>query len=72
MKYQIGDLFKWNYPTYEISTLIEIYMDKNGTKRYKLKSYIREGLEDYIKESYTEEEINNLIKTNVLIYYPVK
>jgi hypothetical protein len=70
MKYIVGDIFTWNYDKEEISTLIQIYYDWDGTKKYQLQSYLA-GIEQYIKESYSEEELNKFIRDGILIHYPV-
>ena len=57
MKYNIGDIFIWKYDKQELSTLIDIYYDWDGKKKYQLQSYLS-GVDHYIKESYNEEELN--------------
>lgn len=70
MKYQIGDIFTWNYDKQEVSTLIYIYYDWDGEKKYQLQSYLS-GIQQYIKESYSEEELSKFIRDGILVYYPV-
>lgn len=71
MKYNIGDIFVWNYDKPQLSTLIDVYYDWDGDKKYKLQSYLT-GVEEYIKESYDEKELDKFIDTKILIHYSVK
>jgi hypothetical protein len=73
IKYTIGDIFQWNYKpeSNNISTLISIKQDNNGQEKYTLESYISGSSIFYIKETYTAEELNKFIRTNILLYYPV-
>jgi hypothetical protein len=71
MKYQIGDLFVWNIPPEEVCFIIEIYRDWNGELKYKMKSYIKQGTEEYVTEGYTEQELDIFRRNKTLIYYPV-
>lgn len=73
MKFTIGDIFVWNYKpdNNTVSTLISIKTDNTGQEKYTLESYISGSSLFYIKETYSEEELNKFIRTEILIYYPI-
>lgn len=71
MKYNTGDIFIWNYNEDQLSTLIDIYYDWNGEKKYLLESYLKQPVDQYIKESYEEEELNKFIRTRILEHIPI-
>lgn len=73
MKFTIGDIFVWNYKpeSNNISTLISIKTDNTGQEKYTLESPISGSSIFYIKETYSEEELNKFIRTEILIYYPI-
>jgi len=71
MKYAIGDIFIWKYSKSQLSTLIDIYYDWDGEKKYVFESLLNEQLYQPIKESYDEEELNKFIESNILEHYPV-
>lgn len=72
MKYNIGDIFIWKYSHSQLSTLIDIYYDWDGEKKYILESLLNIQLNQPIKESYDEQELDKLIDSKMLEHYPVK
>lgn len=72
MKYNIGDIFIWKYSHSQLSTLVEIYYDWEGEKKYILESRLNIELNQPIKESYDEQELDKLIKDKVIEHYSVK
>jgi hypothetical protein len=71
MKYNIGDIFIWKYSESQLSTLVDIYHDWDGEKKYIFESLLNELLNQPIKESYDEEELNKFIESKILEHYPV-
>ena len=72
MKYTMGDLFTWKYDQQEMSTLINIWYDWDGKKKYQLESFLKGDAYLHIKETYTEHELDTFIDTGILLHYPVK
>ena len=72
MKYTMGDLFTWKYDMQEMSTLIGIWYDWDGQKKYQLQSFLKGDVHQYIRETYTEHELDTFIDTGILLHYPVK
>lgn len=72
MKYNIGDLFLWNYDKEQVSTLIETYYDWDGEIRYVLQSWLTYPVHQYIKEGYIKAELDKFIRTGILKHYPIK
>lgn len=72
MKYTIGDIFIWKYSKSELSTLINIYYDWDGEKKYIFESLLNERIKQPITESYNEEELDEFIERKILEHYPVK
>ena len=73
MKYSIGDIFIWKFndERIELSTLINIYHDWNGEKKYIFESYIDKPVEQYIRVSYKKEELDKFIRTRILEHIPI-
>jgi hypothetical protein len=71
MKYNIGDLICWTYPGDELSTIIEHYIDWEEKDRYVVITYHRNA-DEYIRDSFSEEEMDRFIQGKVIKHYPVK
>jgi len=72
MKYNIGDIIIWKYERQELSTIVKIYYDWDGTTMYQLESWIRYPVEQYIKESYQQEELDKFNRTKIIEHIPIK
>lgn len=70
MKYSIGGIIQWIYPGDEMSTIIDHYYDWEGEDRYVIKTYHRNA-DEYIRDSFSEEELDRFIQDKIVIYYPV-
>jgi hypothetical protein len=71
MKYNPGDILHWTYPGDEMSTIIEQYIDWDGKHRYVSSTY-NKNEDEYIRDSFSEEEIDRFIKEKIVICYSVK
>lgn len=72
MKYNIGDVMVWKYDKEELSTVIKIWYDWDGTTMYILESWVKLPVGEYIKESYGEEELTKFIDRKILEHIPIK
>jgi hypothetical protein len=72
MKYTIGDIFIWKYSESQLSTLVDVYYDWDGEKKYIFESLLNETLKQPITESYDEDELDKFIDSKILEHYPVK
>ena len=72
MKYTIGDIFIWKYDKEELSTLIEVYYDWDGEQKYRLESLVKLPMQEYIREAYTEKELDKYIRIGIITHYPVR
>lgn len=54
-----------------MSTLIDHYIDWDGKDRYVSITYHRKE-DEYIRDSFSEEELDRFIKDKIIIHYPIK
>lgn len=76
MKYTIGDIFVSNFVIDKnmkyVLTLIDEWYEWDKQKRYQLQSSISTETFAYIRETYTEDELEYYTKIGELTHYPVK
>lgn len=54
-----------------MSTIIDHYIDWEEKDRYVIMTYHRNA-DEYIRDSFGEEEIDRFIDSRIIIYYSVK